>query len=329
MLSKVAARSRYLCKLLLLGLVLDFLKTPTANSCPAGPSFNLVGNANTQKPQVLSVENLLELKKSNPQAFEKLLKEEPGYVWVLKDLEFAELEKMPGGIRQALWKKYSDDIEKAEAEYGAYLRRKNWREQNWAETRPLPGYPGGPRRTEVDKILKDPYLPPTNKVSTPNKKILVSDMKVKDTELKVYFEPGIEKVNVYDASNARVAAFEYNIRMDDSGAPTVLKVSIAAVDPDFRGLQIADALYKKVLDYHPEIKSLEGSLAYTNAKIFWTEFAKTKSYIEAVKATPAYKSRVKLGFSNIEMPKDFPPEDWDPRSWDYETQIPLVTTRAN
>lgn len=68
---------------------------------------------------------------------------------------------------------------------------------------------------------------------------------------------------------------------------------------DYRSQGLGTAFYQHLLENNPQLETISGFLAATNKKIF-NEAFKTMQFIDAVKQTPAYKIRNKLGFGIVD-----------------------------
>jgi GNAT superfamily N-acetyltransferase len=79
-----------------------------------------------------------------------------------------------------------------------------------------------------------------------------------------------------------------------------LSIMSVKVEEGFRGQGISTRLYREILRSHPDILEIEGNLAEDNEAIYRKAIAEGKSHLEALKETPAYKVRAKLGFGLID-----------------------------
>jgi GNAT superfamily N-acetyltransferase len=72
------------------------------------------------------------------------------------------------------------------------------------------------------------------------------------------------------------------------------------VHSDFRGKGTARALIASAILFVPQgIRFLRSELGEMNARIFGEAEQRTRSFEEALKATPAYRGRRALGFGRI------------------------------
>lgn len=78
-------------------------------------------------------------------------------------------------------------------------------------------------------------------------------------------------------------------------------LKITRVDANIRQRGIAQMLYARLLEIHPNIKRIETSFSFKETNFF--EYQKAiesgKSPLDALKETPAYKIRKKIGFGKI------------------------------
>ena len=88
-----------------------------------------------------------------------------------------------------------------------------------------------------------------------------------------------------------------------SGSPGEIKVGDVEVDKKYKGRGVLYMLYKEAVDRNPNVIRMSSMLLFDNLKAFqkaWDEldyiYDKNKRCAEAVKHTPAYKIRAKLGF---------------------------------
>ena len=72
---------------------------------------------------------------------------------------------------------------------------------------------------------------------------------------------------------------------------------------DFRRQGVHTALIARILTEYPHIKVLIGDLADDNKSLYEKALEQGLSVEEAIKSTPAYKTRVKLGFSQVDFKK--------------------------
>jgi hypothetical protein len=85
---------------------------------------------------------------------------------------------------------------------------------------------------------------------------------------------------------------------------------IADMHVSLKKKHISLILLADIIKRHPGTARIRTTIGLDNYKIFQEAYGKTSSLEEAIKATPAYKIRKRLGFSKIEKDSiDYDPED--------------------
>jgi predicted GNAT family acetyltransferase len=259
----------------------------------AEPAHSLPTSSHPLDKEMLTpgeVKDLVFLQHFEPAEFKTLLERHPAFQVYVDDAKF---EGIDGLNRDALDSRiislYPNDYYKGYDDLGAYQRRQRWRAA--AGGRPIPGDPGGPRWTSVDEAL-GPQLPRNDG----SEKRFVSGV---GPDAKTYVTDGGD-VNVYDAAGARLGALPYT----QSGH--TISVGHVFVDPAVRGQGVSNELVRQLIVNHPEATRLKTSLSEDNAFAFWKAYERTHDYDASIRETPAYKARVKQGFSVI-LP---PPAQW-------------------
>lgn len=101
-------------------------------------------------------------------------------------------------------------------------------------------------------------------------------------------------VKVLDENGKYVVFMDYEVDHD--------RFIVGLIDvPLYKGQGVGSTVYKYVLDFNPQIKSIEGLLASDNEVVFNLAKKRGLSNIEALQETPAFKMRAKLGFPKINM----------------------------
>jgi len=95
----------------------------------------------------------------------------------------------------------------------------------------------------------------------------------------------------------------YSIYKDD---PKTIHVDYLMVWPKYRNKGINNEFFEAAVKAHPEVKFMEGEMAGTNFNEFqkaFEQFSFIRNTFErcktAIRSTPAYKARAKVGFINI------------------------------
>lgn len=94
-----------------------------------------------------------------------------------------------------------------------------------------------------------------------------------------------------------VGEFHYGLAEND----TILEIDLVLIAPEAKQNHIATALYAKVLQEHPSIREIRSDLVSDNFQIIRQALSKGFDLIDAVKASPAYKSMERLGFTEISL----------------------------
>jgi hypothetical protein len=124
-------------------------------------------------------------------------------------------------------------------------------------------------------------------------------------------EPEINMVILLDHGRS-IANLDYDI---ENG---VLTSGFAHVDPPYREVGIATLLFERIISTHPEIKIIKsGRLVQTNIYEIEDAINDGASIIEALRETPAYKLRARLGFSEII------PDSIDPNTFSFSVRKPI------
>ncbi len=80
-----------------------------------------------------------------------------------------------------------------------------------------------------------------------------------------------------------------------------LFVELIEVPENFRGNKISRALYAHVLLRNPQVTSITGDQGMKNLEIYKQGIQNGLTIEEAIKATPSYKAKVLLGFTNVDI----------------------------
>ena len=90
----------------------------------------------------------------------------------------------------------------------------------------------------------------------------------------------------------------------------VLEIEYIAVHEDFRRMHLGFELMRLVLQQYPEVEVITVSnLIETNFKVKQAYLAQGYSIEDAIRETPAYKIRARLGFSEIVPGSIAPPHN--------------------
>jgi hypothetical protein len=98
-------------------------------------------------------------------------------------------------------------------------------------------------------------------------------------------------------SNRVIASTEYDY---DSGSKTIKITWVGVYKPE-RGQGYSDLLFQQILSHHPKTKKIVTIFGGDNLKIYNDALAAGKSKEDALTLTPAYKSRMKLGFKEMHV----------------------------
>lgn len=143
------------------------------------------------------------------------------------------------------------------------------------------------------------------------------------------------------STDKRVEQFVNEAGKRDARIVKTLNVGAVEVDRGLRKGGISEMLYRKALTDAggKDVRDISGTLMDTNRRVY-LDARKPKSaggkgldHVSALKETPAYHVRSKLGFSEIaESSRQGPKLRWDPKRGDWTKppdSIPLVTTRTH
>gem|GEM_PF-2281755 len=240
-----------------------------------------------------------------PEAFAKLAHEHPEVKIIADDEKFRMLDGLSRDeADRRISSMYPNDYMQGYQEWNAYLNRKLWREQ--AGGRPIPGDPGGPPASEVDRALGGaPHLPPkgVKGVEVPGRD---------GTRLTLYSEADrtsewqTGEVNAYAPDLKRVGSLPYTIRQGGQE----LEIGHMFVDPSARSQMVGETrvpgvgtpMIQQMIAANPRAAKVKAVLFEDNGQAFYQAFSKTPDYFAALRSTPLYKALAKQGFTEIVPP---------------------------
>ena len=94
-----------------------------------------------------------------------------------------------------------------------------------------------------------------------------------------------------------IAYIEFTLLKEENS----LVVFMIKVRKGWRGLGLQKFLFEETIRRNPEVRGIYATLAELNREILLSGLKNGKSLEEALKNTPAYKSRMKLGFTEMEL----------------------------
>ncbi len=251
----------------------------------------------------------------DPQAFAKLAEAHPEVRVIADDEKFKTLDGLSRAqADQRIEALYPGNYNQGYRDWNAYLNRKLWREQSGG--RPIPGDPGGPPVSDVDKMMGSPRLPPLNGaggVAVPGGVGGGGVTLYNDVSGGAWGE-----VNAYAADLKRLGALPYSIK--DGGRE--LNIGHMYVDSSARSQSagairtpgIGTPMIAEMIRANPEAIAVKAVLAEDNGQAFYAVFAKSHDYFEGIRNTPLYKALARQGFTKIAPP---------PQGWQESPFIPF------
>jgi|FLYM01.1.fsa_nt_gi hypothetical protein len=115
-------------------------------------------------------------------------------------------------------------------------------------------------------------------------------------------EDGISQIHL-KFENFIVGDISYEL-VDESE----LKIFLVFINQPFRGKGLSEKAFQEVLRLNPKVTKIHTHLIRDNEDALREALDRGETCVEAMKSTPAYKVRKKLGFSKITQADCFPPD---------------------
>ena len=111
--------------------------------------------------------------------------------------------------------------------------------------------------------------------------------------------PSSGRIQVRNEYNNAVGHLDFSIRAQAGGGET-LHINSLSINTGLRSRGVSDAVLGQVVQNNPRIMSISGELAGENLRIYQQAIGQNLPPIEAVRRTPAYRLRRRLGFGTID-----------------------------
>ncbi len=255
-----------------------------------------------------SYEDISLMKAFNPDEFELEAQIHPELRIIADDEKFRPLDGLTRAEADRLIERmypgrYMDGL----SDWNAYENRKIWRRE--AGGRPIPGDPGGPPKSEVDRMMGSPHLPPRDAPA-------VTVQAPGGVRASLYNEfSGDESyrmgtVNAYGPDLKRIGALPYTVQKDGR----VLSIGHMYMDASARSRIVDGArapglgtpMIAEMVRANPHAVAVKAVLTEDNGAAFHAAFARGQDYFEGIRNTPLYKALARQGFTKIEPPS----ADW-------------------
>jgi hypothetical protein len=244
----------------------------------------------------------------NPEEFEALARVHPELRVIAADEKFGALDGLSREeAERRIAAMYPGRFNDGFSDWNAYLRRKMWREE--AGGRPIPGDPGGPPSSEVDRMMGSPHLPPQGAAG-----VVVEG--AGGTRATLYNEVSGESsylmghVNAYGPDLKRLGSLPYSIQQGGRelsiGHMYVDSAARSQVVGATRAPGIGTPMIAEMIRANPDAVAVKAVLMEDNGAAFADAFARNQDYFEGIRNTPLYKALARQGFTKIRPPV----EDW-------------------
>jgi GNAT superfamily N-acetyltransferase len=105
-------------------------------------------------------------------------------------------------------------------------------------------------------------------------------------------------------SGSKLGSLEYHLERD------VLKIDRMMTATNYQRIGIGATLFEAVIKMNPQIRQIQTELAEDNDRLFHEALTQHRDTEAAIRKTPAYKIRARLGFTRI-VPGSVRDTSWD------------------
>lgn len=124
---------------------------------------------------------------------------------------------------------------------------------------------------------------------------LNSSSKVK-RKIQILFPENESAIYIVNENSVPIAQIQYKYDQKERN----LWINMTYIEPPFRRMGLYDLLHSKLLELFPETEYVSSALVEDNFQAYKNAMKISPNPLIAVQSTPAFKSRIKLGFSVIE-----------------------------
>lgn len=123
------------------------------------------------------------------------------------------------------------------------------------------------------------------------------EIKIASGTCKTLLKPDSTQIDIILESAQGENLGERTYSISDGG--TNLNLINAHVNPEMRGQGVSRQLLAQILENNPRVKVVEATLVFDNARAFRSAIATGSSKMDALKATPFFKTLAPFGYSHI------------------------------